>query len=130
MKIKFLFLSVLLALMLSGCGNAPETPAIAPETAQAPAVEIILEGTTYGTDTRSLTLSGVEGLAEAIPHLPQLENVHFIQPECDPETLTQLRLDFPGITFTWEKEVFGTTYADSVAEIDLSGIPMEDVAEA
>lgn len=134
MKFKTLFLTATLALILTGCGNAPETPTVPPETTppttEVPVVEITLEGTTYSAETTSLTLTFADGLADAIPCLPRLETVHFLQPECAPETLTQLRQDFPGITFTWEKEVFGTTYPDSVTEIDLSGIPMEDVTEA
>lgn len=130
------------ALLLTACGSDPQSPATAPSAAPeaVPETEPIPEttapaaiaGRVYTPDTRRLTLTDVDiaELEAAIPALPQLEHVTLNGNLPDAQALLALTAAHPDITFFWHTEVFGV-YADvNTTELNLSGIPMESVAEA
>ena len=93
--------------------------------------QLSLGDQTIPWDTRELTFEAADPaeLTEALPYLPKLETVHFVQPAFPAEDLQAMVQTFPHIGFTWEKDVLGTTYREDLTELDLSGTPLESVAE-
>ena len=86
-------------------------------------------GKDYPQDTEELSYGSekleLQELSEALVYLPQMKNIHFVQPTLAPEELTQLRDSWPDIAITWEKDAFGATYSSDVTEIDLTGMQLE-----
>ena len=68
-------------------------------------------------------------LMEKLAWLPNMENIHFTEPEMAAEDLLALREAYPNVAFTWEKTVLDTVYPDDVAEIDISGTQLETVED-
>ena len=93
--------------------------------------QVMLGQERYPDDTAALTFSEADGdeLLEKLRYLPRLESVHFIQPSMAAEKLLTLREAYPAISFTWEKDIFGVTYPDSLIELDFSGQPLDGVDE-
>lgn len=90
-------------------------------------------GEMYPQNTRKIVYDGdepaEEELLEKLKYLPQLQTLHFVQPETSAETLRQLRQELPGTAITWEKDAFGETYGDDVAELDFSEKTISSVEE-
>ena len=93
--------------------------------------QVTLGQESYPENTATLTFSQADGdeLLEKLQYLPDLESVYFIQPDMPPETLLALRENYPKVSFTWEKDIFGETYKDDVTELDFSGRTLEGVEE-
>lgn len=89
-----------------------------------------LDGQFWPNSTTDLTLSDItlEELDTALRYLPVVESVT-LNETVDPETMLQFQEAHPGIEFTWMLEVCGVTVESTAAEIDLSGIPMENTEE-
>lgn len=83
-------------------------------------VELALEPGDYDLDT----------LNENLQYLPQLTAVTFLRTELSLEQVEQLRMDFPGITFTFTVELLGQEYGEDTTELDLSAMTSEQVAGA
>lgn len=130
-----LLICAVILLLLSGCAAEQEVPPTGqvtlPEIVQTSPACVELAGISYPADTVSLTLESADPaeLTAKLPLLAQLESVHWIQPDMEPEILLSLAAEFPHITFTWEKDVLGTTYSQDVKEIDLSGTPLSNERE-
>ena len=92
---------------------------------------VTLGGVSYPWNTTALELADADGeeLLEKLPYLPELKTVHFQQPSLPARTLLALRECCPGVSITWEKDVFGTAYPDDVKEFDFSGMALEGVEE-
>ena len=92
---------------------------------------IFLNGKYVPLDTHSLTFTETDPgeLMECFQYLHQLSSVHFIQPCFPAETLLALRDAYPSISFTWEKDLLGTTYTQDITQLDFSNTPLEDVTE-
>lgn len=61
--------------------------------------------------------------AQALKLLPMLNNMrslHLVEPEVSPEELEALAASCPEVEVSWEKEVFGLSFASTEEEIDLS----------
>ena len=61
-------------------------------------------------------------LLQVLAWLPDMQTIHFYQPEMSGQDLVTLRQTYPDITITWEKDAFGTTYSDDVTEIELKNM--------
>ena len=61
-------------------------------------------------------------LLQVLSWLPDMQTIHFYQPEMSGKDLVTLRKTYPDITVTWEKNAFGTTYSDDVTEIELKNM--------
>ena len=133
MNHKLFFLIPILAFLLTGCGqteaSTSETQPVQIQIPETLPAAVAVGGNIYDADTVRLTLTDAAGLREAIPNLPCLESVHLIQPTLPAQELLALVDAFPEISFSWELEVLGTTYPDTVSEIDLSGIPLSGVED-
>ena len=85
---------------------------------------VTINGETYDQDTSELSFSekqpGYGELNQALAWLPQLQTLHFEQPQLSGQELTALREAYPDVAITWVKDAFGTTYRDDVTEIELS----------
>lgn len=93
--------------------------------------QVRLSGQAYPMDTKSLTLTEADPqeLTENLQYLPDLEQVHFVQPQMAPEDLLALTERYPRITFTWEKDVLGITCRENTTELDFSGTKLDNTAE-
>lgn len=93
--------------------------------------QVALGEEVFGNNTTALEFTDAdpEELLAKLQYLPLLETVHFIQPVFPADGLLKLREAYPEIAFTWEKDVFGVTYPDTVTEFDFSGMEMESVEE-
>lgn len=94
-------------------------------------VEIM--GQTLSENADTLTYDGEEPeaaeLMEKLAWLPDMETIHFVEPEMAAADLLALREAYPDIRITWEKTVLDTVYPDNVLEFDFSNIKMETVDE-
>ena len=107
----------------NGCSDPDRIAAL---SAVFPEVHVSYEvhvlGQTYTEEDVSATFSDpdLEELKAGLACLPGMEQVHLVEPSADPEELRQLMADFPGITFTWDKTVLGTTFNSAETVYDLS----------
>ncbi len=127
------------------CGSVHlDEPECQPELLTAlyeryPDVEITWEKTVFGkrhsSTEEALELSGtgleLEAAAEGLDYFPELKQVYLVEPDCQPETLTQLAQQFPEVAISWEKTMFGQLHYSTETEIDLSEmeITLEEVEE-
>lgn len=68
-------------------------------------------------------------LMAQLKYLPNLTQVTLTGDTPDNERIWELKQAYPGIRFIWEFEFFGKMVSSETQELDLSGIPMESVAE-
>lgn len=85
----------------------------------------------YDPDVTELDIDAQAGedFLAALPKLTSLESVHLAEGTMDAQQLLNLRETYPDIDFTWEKTVMGTTYPDSVTELDFSGMELPPLEE-
>lgn len=80
-------------------------------------------GSILSEDTEELTLSGAENGDVALLHLAEgLKKIHFAEPKAEGRLLTSLAEALPDTSVTWEKTVFGLTFSQDAAQIDLTEI--------
>ena len=83
----------------------------------------------YSEVTDSLEFEGdldMAQLKQALAYLPCVRSIQFVEPTVAAEELTALREQFPDISVTWEKTLFDTVYDDTLAELDFSGVAMDE----
>ena len=78
----------------------------------------------YGTDAPDMA-----ELTEALKWLPQLETIHFDQPQMPAQQLLDLREAYPDIAVTWEKDILDQTYDQDLVELDFTGATYTDISE-
>ena len=81
------------------------------------------------TTALSLDSATCEELEVLLPYLPDVESVTLYEVSTDPDGMLELQEANPNITFSWQLEICGASVDASAAEIDLSGIPMENTEE-
>ncbi len=87
------------------------------------AFRIELAGQTVTDDTAELTLSHVtENQVQLLALMPNLQSLHFPEPEAPAEALLALRTTLPETAVTWEKTLLGMTFSHDAAEIDLTPV--------
>lgn len=80
--------------------------------------------------TETLELAGLtEEEATLLQLLGLLERLHLKDPQMTGEQLLALRQQHPHVRISWEVELFGQTFPDSVTEVDLSMVEITDIAE-
>ena len=80
--------------------------------------------------TESLELTGLtEEEAPLLQLLGLLQELHVQEPEMTAEQLLSLRQQYPHVQISWEVELFGQTFPDSVTEVDLSQVEITDIAQ-
>ena len=83
-----------------------------------------LAGTDYPQDTRELdfgeTPVETEQLMQRLAYLPQLEKVHFTEPQIPGADLMGLMEQYPQVRFSWEKTLFGMLTDPFTNYLDLS----------
>lgn len=93
----------------------------------------VLEETYAGSTTTALTFAEAQPefpeLAEKLAYFPNLESVHFVQPQWTAQELLDLRQAYPDVKISWEMDVFGQTCTSDAVELDFSNIAMESEAE-
>lgn len=89
--------------------------------------QVPLGGEYYPHTADSLTLTGAdpEELAAMLPWLPQVKTVRLTDPIPKAEALLSLPERFPGIAFSWESHLYGTTVTQTATLVDLTDIPLE-----
>ena len=81
-------------------------------------------------ETTELTLENVaENEIYLLQYLKTLESVHLVKPQAEPQTLLDLRQQYPEAAITWEVEMAGQMYPDTTVEVDLSQLVVEDIAQ-
>ena len=94
---------------------------------------VSLYGENYAQDTDRLEFDSKEldmqELTDALGYLTEVKSIHFDQPLVAAADLKALREAYPEVEITWEKDVFGTTYASDTVEIDLTGLRTDSLAE-
>lgn len=95
--------------------------------------QVSLYGKDYADDTAKLAFGSeqldLQQLRAVLEYLPKVESIHFDQPTVAAAELKALQEEYPAITITWEKDVFGTTYASDTVEIDLTGLRTDSLEE-
>lgn len=79
-------------------------------------------------DIKALTASGMqEGECALLALLPDLKQLHLLNPEASVETLLALQQQNPELELTWNQEVCGTMFSSTDTQIDISGREVEDM---
>ena len=87
-------------------------------------------GKTIAGSETAVTLEGMTD--EEIPLLDLLvsmQTLHIRNPEASVENLLALREEHPDVTVTWDVEIGGAIFDDTMEEVDLSAATVEDLAE-
>lgn len=92
---------------------------------------ISIDGQFWPNSTTAMELTNAtpEELESFLKYFPDLESVKLGEVVTDPDGMLRLQEAYPGISFFWQLEVCGVVVENSAAEIDLSGIPMENTEE-
>ena len=61
--------------------------------------------------------------------LTSMQTLHIKNPQTAAESLLALRETYPNVKITWEVEFGGKSFADTVTEVDLSTVVIQDLAE-
>ena len=89
-----------------------------------------LMGQFYPDDTDTLELDGLtEEDSLLLPLLGMLKKVHLTNPKLSAEQLIALRAQYPHVAFSWDVELFGQIFPDDTEEVDLSALPITDIAK-
>lgn len=81
-------------------------------------------------DVQTLTVSGLKpGEEKLLQFLPNMTKLHLLNPEASAESLEALKTACPDAEITWEQEVCGKRFYCTDTQIDISGIPVEDMEE-
>jgi len=92
------------------------------------AFQIEVAGQTITDETAELTVANVtEAQLRLLKVMPNLQNLHFPEPEASAESLLQLQQT---ASVTWEKTVFGMTFSNDAVEIDLTPVIALDAGQA
>lgn len=81
-----------------------------------------LAGTEISTATRTLELTDAayQELSVGLGAMPELTQLTLHNPQATSEELLSLRQEYPDVQIHWDVEIFGSTYADDVTELDIS----------
>lgn len=95
--------------------------------------DVVIGEQTYPHTTSEMHFDAEEPdgaeLLEKLQYLPEMESIHFVQPQMAGEDLLALRQRYPDIAITWEKDVLGQTFCDDVTELDFSGTLLTSTEE-
>ena len=77
---------------------------------------------------QSLTVSGLqEGAESLLQFLPGLTRLHVLNPQISMEGLETIRRNHPNLRLSWNQVVCGKVFNGTDTEIDISGIPVQDL---
>ncbi len=142
--IRMILLTVLLIALTAGCaaaerisaGQSTETalPSSAPTDAPTEPTlptHVRLSGRDYPRETEAITVDNGDyaELCDQIPIFSNLETVTLTGTLPDAAQLLDLKARWPGITFVWDFDCFGTAVNTLTESLDLSGVPMENTEE-
>lgn len=89
---------------------------------------IAIGASEFPEDTRELTASNItDGELNLLDLLRELESVHLITPQAQPENLVALQESMTGAEVTWEQEICGKLVPLGLEEIDLSDAEIESL---
>lgn len=83
----------------------------------------------YSRDSVSLEFDDMDAdqLALLLPHFHDLTQIRLNGPQ-DDDAMFALMKEYPQITFSWDLEICGVTVNSLAEEVDISKIPVEDLA--
>lgn len=92
--------------------------------------DVTLGGQRWDQDVRQLVLANVNPatLMEQLGYLPRAESVLLTGKLPSVAEIAALKAAYPGIEFLWQVELYGVTADMSATELDLSGIPVDDLS--
>lgn len=81
-------------------------------------------------NAQSLTVEGIaDGDLQLLGNLPNLKQLHMVNPQAAPENLCALSSQYPGAEITWEVSIAGQSFQCTDTEVDLSAVVVTDLAE-
>lgn len=131
---RWVFLMLLSALLLSGCGAeaeaVPEQTLPAVEEAEAPRF-VSLDGEEISVDVQAYMAADIpaEELLEAVPQFTALRLLDVRGCGYDNKTLLRLRELLPDTEIQANISLYGQDFDTSAAELDFSGTPLENADE-
>ena len=106
----------------------PET-----DTTEEPVSRIEIAGIGYSSDLTSLSIykPGItlEELTGKLPLFPSLESLDISHTDIHSGDALNLSKQFDNIQMLWTNELLGNRYLSDVEELDLSGIPVENISD-
>lgn len=85
-------------------------------------LQFSIGGKGVSADAKTVAVGAItDQQMELLQYFPNLKRLHIRQPKASGEKLTELRQSRPDITITWEQEICGRVFPNTVEEIDLSG---------
>lgn len=87
-------------------------------------------GTIHLEGEETVTLENVTSdELELLPYLSSLKKLHIVNPVAEPESILALQEKLPNAEVSWEVEIAGQTFDNTVTEVDLSNVVVEDLSE-
>ncbi len=135
---------IIAALLLCGCGTAPESlpeptaepkatrePTPMPKPTELPGIKLGIK--TYTAETETIDISeehiGFEELRSAAPGLPGVKELSLGLTSFSKEELEELSSLFPGAQLSWSVDVLGKTVSSDTKKLSFPQIKSEDVPE-
>ena len=125
------YLPNLTAVDAAGCRDYPQLLAL---QQQYPNLEVsydvIIAGESHPRNAAVLTFDTVDPaeLEAVLPHFPELTGIEFTGVQPDDDALFALMGEYPHISFSWNLDICGTVVNSLAAEVDISGIQVDDLA--
>lgn len=93
------------------------------------AYQVCVGGQILNKDTAELTLENadIQELADKLAYLPAMKNITFTGTAPENEAIYDLMQTYPDVTCHWNFTFFDIPVTSDTTELDLSGIPMENV---
>ncbi len=91
-----------------------------------------IAGTEIDPSAQNLTLTGAAytELSVGLAAMPGLKSLTIHNPRAEGQELSALRAEYPGVDIHWDVEIFGSTFADDAAEVDISAQPIGAIEDA
>lgn len=91
-----------------------------------------IAGTEITPTAQSLELTGAayEELSIGLCAMPDLKTLTIHTPDATGAELMQLREEYPNVEIHWDVEIFGQTFQDDAAEVDISNQPIDSIDQA
>lgn len=84
-------------------------------------VQVVLNMQYYDTDITELTVTGIQSEEMALIYLlPQLQQVRFLEPAADAESLLAYAITHPDTDVRWEKTILGVLCTQDMEQLDLT----------
>ena len=91
---------------------------------------VLLDGKVVSDLEKTVVVDGItDDEVNLLQLLVSMETLHLTNPEAAAQTVLSLRDTYPQVKISWQQDIGGVAFQDTVTEVDLSAVVIEDLAE-